>query len=72
MTLHGFLREAEMSRKKVDLAGLTLGGDKIYIQSMLNVPAWDVEGSVVQAKALEEAGCPCTRQTMLGARRLCR
>jgi len=50
-----------MSRKKVDLAGLTLGGDKIYIQSMLNVPAWDVEGSVEQAKALEAAGCEIVR-----------
>lgn len=50
-----------MSRKKVKVAGLTLGGDKIYIQSMLNVPAWDVEGSVKQAISLEKAGCEIVR-----------
>ena len=50
-----------MSKKKVALAGLTLGGDKIYIQSMLNVPACDVEGSAAQAKRLEEAGCEIVR-----------
>lgn len=50
-----------MSKKKVSLAGLTLGGDKIYIQSMLNIPASDVEGSVAQAVALEKAGCEIIR-----------
>ena len=50
-----------MSRKKVKVAGLTLGGGKIYIQSMLNAPAADVEGSVRQAIALEEAGCEIVR-----------
>lgn len=50
-----------MSRKKVKVAGLELGGGKIYIQSMLNVPASDVEGSVKQAMALEEAGCEIVR-----------
>lgn len=50
-----------MSRKKVNVAGLTLGGDKIYIQSMLNVPASDVEGSVRQAVELENAGCEIVR-----------
>ncbi len=50
-----------MSKKKVKLGGLTLGSDKIYIQSMLNVPASDVEGSVQQAKALEAAGCEIVR-----------
>lgn len=50
-----------MSKKKVSLAGLTLGGDKIYIQSMLNISASDVEGSVAQAVALEKAGCEIIR-----------
>ncbi|MBQ9947939.1 MAG: flavodoxin-dependent (E)-4-hydroxy-3-methylbut-2-enyl-diphosphate synthase, partial [Oscillospiraceae bacterium] len=50
-----------MSKKKVSLAGLTLGGEKIYIQSMLNIPASDVEGSVAQAVALEKAGCEIIR-----------
>ncbi len=50
-----------MSVQKVKLGKLTLGGDKIYIQSMLNVPASDVEGSVKQAVALEKAGCEIVR-----------
>lgn len=50
-----------MSKKKVKLGALTLGGDKIYIQSMLNAPACDVEGSVKQAVALEKAGCEIVR-----------
>lgn len=50
-----------MSKKIVDVAGLKLGGGKIYIQSMLNVPASDVEGSVQQAKQLETAGCEIVR-----------
>lgn len=50
-----------MSRKKVKLGDLTLGGDRIYIQSMLNVPAHDVEQSAAQAVALERAGCEIVR-----------
>ncbi len=50
-----------MSVKKVKLGALTLGGERIYIQSMLNVPASDVEGSVRQAIALEKAGCEIVR-----------
>lgn len=37
------------------------GGSKITVQSMLNVPAWDIEGSVKQAVALEAAGCEILR-----------
>ena len=33
------------------------GGSPITIQSMLNVPSTDIEGSVKQAKELENAGC---------------
>lgn len=50
-----------MSKKTVKVGGLTLGSGKIYIQSMLNVPADDVEGSVRQAKQLEQAGCDIIR-----------
>ena len=50
-----------MSKKKVKLGGLLLGGERVYIQSMLNVPASDVEGSVAQAVALEKAGCEIVR-----------
>ena len=38
-----------MSKKKVKVGNLTLGGEHIYIQSMLNIPADDVEGNVRQA-----------------------
>lgn len=37
------------------------GGNKISVQSMLNVPASDIEGSVKQAVALEQAGCDIIR-----------
>ena len=50
-----------MSRKKVNVGGLLLGGERIYVQSMLNVPAENIEGSVLQAKALEQAGCEIIR-----------
>ncbi len=39
-----------------------IGGDaEISVQSMLNVPAADIEGSVKQAVALEQAGCELIR-----------
>lgn len=50
-----------MSKKIVDVAGLKLGGGKIYIQSMLNIPASDVDGNVRQAVQLEKAGCEIIR-----------
>lgn len=37
------------------------GGAPITVQSMLNVPSTDLEGSVAQAKALEAAGCDILR-----------
>ena len=37
------------------------GGAPVSVQSMLNIPSTDVEGSVRQAKALEEAGCQIIR-----------
>mgnify|MGYP000451807721 CR=1 FL=1 len=60
-----------MSKKKVKVGNLTLGGEHIYIQSMLNIPADDVEGNVRQAIELEKAGCEiirCTVPTLEAAR----
>lgn len=37
------------------------GGEKITVQSMLNTPASDIEGSVKQAVELEKAGCEIIR-----------
>ncbi len=37
------------------------GGEKITVQSMLNKPASDIEGSVRQALELEKAGCQIIR-----------
>ena len=37
------------------------GGAQVSVQSMLNVPSTDIEGSVRQAIALEEAGCQVIR-----------
>ncbi len=37
------------------------GGAKISVQSMLNVPSTDIEGSVKQARELEAAGCQIIR-----------
>lgn len=48
-------------KKQVKFGGVTLGDGKIYIQSMLNRPAQDVEGSVKQAVELEKAGCEIVR-----------
>ena len=47
--------------KKVRVGNCMLGGDKIYIQSMLNVRSDDVDGSVAQAVKLEQAGCDIIR-----------
>ncbi|MBQ9673872.1 MAG: flavodoxin-dependent (E)-4-hydroxy-3-methylbut-2-enyl-diphosphate synthase [Ruminococcus sp.] len=52
-----------MASKRQVKAGSTLigGGAKIAIQSMLNIPAHNIEDSVKQAKALEDAGCDIVR-----------
>ena len=42
-----------MSKKKVKVGNLTLGGEHIYIQSMLNIPADDVEGNVGRQSSLK-------------------
>lgn len=48
-------------KKQVNVGKLTLGDGNIYIQSMLNIPAADVEGNVKQAVELEKAGCEIVR-----------
>ncbi len=47
--------------KKVKVGKLELGGEKIYVQSMLNAPAEDIEKSTEQARCLEKAGCDIIR-----------
>ena len=50
------------SKIQVKAGRLTIGGGApVSIQSMLNVPSTDIEGSVRQAKALEAAGCQVIR-----------
>lgn len=49
-----------MSRS-VRVGNLTLGGGRIYVQSMLNTPAGDHDAAIAQAKALEAAGCEILR-----------
>ena len=48
-------------KKQVKVGSLTLGDGNIYIQSMLNKSADDIEGSVFQAVELEKAGCEIVR-----------
>lgn len=54
-----------MERKKTKLIKIgnrSIGGDsEITVQSMLNVPSTDIEGSVAQAVELEQAGCDIIR-----------
>ncbi len=47
--------------KTVKVGNLTLGDGKIYVQSMLNIPAENIEKSVEQAVKLEQAGCELIR-----------
>ena len=48
--------------KKVTVGGVAIGGGApVSIQSMLAVPAHDIEGNVAAAKRLEAAGCEILR-----------
>lgn len=50
------------SKKQVVVGNVKIGGGaKISVQSMLNIPAEDIEGSVRQAVELEKAGCDIIR-----------
>ncbi len=48
-------------KKTVKVGNCELGGGKIYIQSMLNIPADNIKDSVKQAVELEKAGCEIIR-----------
>lgn len=48
--------------KKIKLGNTYIGGDSpVLVQSMLNIPANNIEGSVAQAKELAAAGCQVIR-----------
>lgn len=48
--------------KKVKIGNICIGaGEPIAVQSMLNIPAGDINGSVEQAKELAAAGCQIIR-----------
>lgn len=48
--------------KKIKIGNTYMGGDSdVLVQSMLNVPSTDIDGSVVQAVELEKAGCQVIR-----------
>ena len=48
--------------KKIRVGNTFIGGDsKITVQSMLNIPSTDIEGSVRQSQELEKAGCDIIR-----------
>ena len=48
--------------KRIKIGNTYLGGgEPILVQSMLNIPASDIDGSVKQAVRLEEAGCQIIR-----------
>lgn len=50
------------SKIQVSAGNLKIGGGaEVSVQSMLNVPSTDIEGSVNQAKALENCGCQMIR-----------
>lgn len=47
--------------KRVKVGNFEFGNGKIYVQSMLNVPAENISESAEQAKKLEKAGCEIIR-----------
>lgn len=50
------------SKKQVSVGNLKIGGGaEVTVQSMLNIPSTDIEGSVKQAQQLEKAGCQIIR-----------
>ena len=50
------------SKKQVKVGNVLVGGGaEVSVQSMLNVPSTDIEGSVKQAVELEKAGCQIIR-----------
>lgn len=48
--------------KKIKIGNKYIGGDsEVLVQSMLNIPSTNIEGSVAQAKELASAGCQIIR-----------
>ena len=56
-TLAGNIASSKVGQTAVKIGG----GAKVSVQSMLNIPSTDIEGSVRQAKELEAAGCEIIR-----------
>ena len=53
---------SERKSKKIKVGNTFIGGDsKVTVQSMLNIPAHDIEGNVKQALELQQAGCEIVR-----------
>ena len=51
--------------RKVDIGGVVIGGgEPVRIQSMTNTPTEDVDATVVQIRALMDAGCELVRCTV--------
>jgi len=51
--------------KRIKAGGLFIGGGApVSVQSMLSVPAHDIEGNVEQARRLQAAGCDIVRVTV--------
>lgn len=51
-----------LNRRSVQVGTVTIGGNApVSVQSMLNAPAKDVQNNVLQAIALEKAGCQIIR-----------
>lgn len=58
------MRETETAKKTKQVTAGTVrigGGAPVTVQSMLNVPADDIDGNVRQAQRLEAAGCDIVR-----------
>lgn len=47
--------------KQIKMKNITFGDGIVRVQSMLSVPSTDIDGSVRQAKILEQAGCEIIR-----------
>lgn len=48
--------------KEIKIGNIYIGGEnKIAIQSMLNIPSFDIDKNICQAKELEKAGCDIVR-----------
>ncbi|MCL2070718.1 MAG: flavodoxin-dependent (E)-4-hydroxy-3-methylbut-2-enyl-diphosphate synthase [Oscillospiraceae bacterium] len=50
-----------MDKRIVKVGDLNFGGGEIFVQSMLSLPVDDIEGNVLQAVRLAEAGCDVIR-----------